>query len=160
MCFLLKTLLWTFLACTTDLRTKTWSKSLPTDHNNKKGSCLGKLCSWEDTMVGIILASTSNVSQGKNYLAQWCLKYFVELNKTRISKQAEGTLASLPGEWKECWEWTAVDLGEKNQECVYVRAQLWTSVKHLSKIHKINAQNIMKAKFCCQNCWRYSRVKY
>ncbi len=113
MCFLLKTLLWTFLACTTDLRTKTWSKSLPTDHNNKKGSCLGKLCSWEDTMVGIILASTSNVSRGKNYLAQWCLKYFVELNKTRISKQAEGTLASLPGEWKECWEWTAVDLGEK-----------------------------------------------
>lgn len=97
----------------------------------KKGSCLGKLCSWEDTMVGIILASRSNVSPGKNNLVQWCLTYFAALNKTRISKQAEGTLASLPREWEECWEWTAADLREKNQECVYVRVQLWTSMKHL-----------------------------
>lgn len=97
---------------TTDLRTKTWSKSLPTDHNDKKGAvwenCAAKIQWWE-----YFLASPSNVSRGKNYLAQWCLKYFVELNKTRISKQAEGTLASLPGEWKECWEWTTVDLGRK-----------------------------------------------
>lgn len=116
---------------TTDLRTKTWSKSLPMDHNNKKGAVWEKFSSWVDTMVGIILVSRSNASQGENNLAQWCLTYFVVPNKTRISKQAEGTLSSLPWEWEECWEWTDVELGEKIQECVYVMVQLWTSMKHL-----------------------------
>lgn len=102
----------------------------PRTITTEKGVVWGKLCSWVDTMVGIILVSRSNVSQGKNYLAQWCLTYFVVPNKTRISKQAEGTLASLLGELEECWEWTAVELGEKNQECVYVLVQLWTSMKH------------------------------
>jgi len=102
----------------------------PRTITTKQGAVWGKLCSWVDTMVGITLVSRSKVSQGKNNLAQWCLTYFLVPNKTRISKQAEGTLASLSGELEECWEWTAVELGETNQECVYMMVQLWTSMKH------------------------------
>ncbi len=50
--------------------------------------------------------------------------------------------------------------GEKSGMCLCEGPALNLRETSVSKIHKINAQNIMKAESCCQNSWRFSRIKY